>query len=101
MVQPNFSGDKALGFTSLIVRQFRLDDSELTDYIRAGIIRTFDQDKAVLEAQQRAIGPDPDNVAFPVSIRVDAGPMQGRKLLNAMIAREATASGSLSRQASR
>ena len=84
-----------------IVRQFRLDDRELTDYIRAGIIRTFDQDKAVLEAQQRAIGPDPDSVAFPVSIRVDAGPMQGRKLLNAMIARETTASGGLTRQASR
>src|SRR5207247_1711108 len=38
-----------------IVRQFRLDDRELTDYIRVGIIRTFDQEKAVLEAQQRAI----------------------------------------------
>jgi phenylpropionate dioxygenase-like ring-hydroxylating dioxygenase large terminal subunit len=84
-----------------IVRQFRLDDRELTDYIRAGIIRTFDQDKAVLEAQQRGIGPDPDNAVFPVSIRVDAGPMQGRKLLNAMIARETTASGGLNRQASR
>ncbi len=75
-----------------IVRQFALDDRELTEYIREGIRRTFDQDKAILEAQQRAIGPDPDQVSFPVSIRVDAGPMQGRKLLQAMIAREAAAS---------
>jgi len=74
-----------------VVRQFRLDDHELTEYIRGGITRTFDQDKAVLEAQQRAIGPDPDNVSFPISIRVDAGPMQGRKLLQAAIAREAGA----------
>jgi phenylpropionate dioxygenase-like ring-hydroxylating dioxygenase large terminal subunit len=74
-----------------VVRQFRLDDQELTDYIREGIARTFDQDQAVLEAQQRAIGPDPDNAAFPISIRVDAGPLQGRKLLQAMIAREADA----------
>jgi phenylpropionate dioxygenase-like ring-hydroxylating dioxygenase large terminal subunit len=76
-----------------IVRQFRLDDQALTDYIREGIVRTFDQDKAVLEAQQRVLGPDPDNVAFPVSIRVDAAPIQGRKLLASMIAREPPAAG--------
>ena len=53
-----------------------------------GIRKTFDQDKAVLEAQQRAIGGDPDRAAFPVSIRVDAAPIQGRKLLATMIDRE-------------
>jgi phenylpropionate dioxygenase-like ring-hydroxylating dioxygenase large terminal subunit len=73
------------------VRQFKLDDGELTDYMRAGIRHTFDQDKEVLEAQQRAIG-DADAVAFPVAIRVDAGPIQGRKLVQAMLAREAAAS---------
>src|SRR5258705_6663487 len=76
-----------------IVRQFRLDDRELTDYIRAGIIRTFDQDKAVLEAQQGALGPDPDSVTFPVSIRVDTGPTQGRKLLQSMLTREDATAG--------
>jgi vanillate O-demethylase monooxygenase subunit len=75
-----------------IVRQFRRDDRALDEVIREGIVRTFDQDKAVLEAQQRMLGPDPDNVAFPVSIRVDAGPIQGRKLIAAMIARERAAS---------
>lgn len=74
-----------------IARQFRMDDQALSEVIREGISRTFDQDKAVLEAQQRALGPDPDNVTFPVAIRVDAGPIQGRKLLAAMIAREAVA----------
>src|SRR5262249_31199516 len=72
-----------------IVRQVRLDDRALDDIIRKGIVRTFDQDKAILEAQQRTLGPDPDSVAFPVSIRVDAGPIQGRKLVAAMLAREA------------
>ena len=79
-----------------VVRQFRMDDRALSDYIREGIARTFDQDKAVLEAQQRALGPDPDNVSFPVSIRVDAGPIQGRKLLQSLIARD-TAGGSVER----
>lgn len=73
-----------------VVRQFKLDDRSLSDYIREGITRTFDQDRAVLEAQQRAIGPDPDNIAFPVSIRADAGPIQGRKLVQARIARDAS-----------
>lgn len=72
-----------------VVRQFRIDDRELTDYIRNGIRKTFDQDKTVLEAQQRLIGNDPDKVVFPVVIRVDAGPIQGRKLVAAMLAREA------------
>ncbi len=71
-----------------VVRQFRRDDQELTDYIRDGIRRTFDQDKEVLEAQQRIIGPDPDSAVFPVAIRVDAGPIQGRKLVEAAILRE-------------
>jgi vanillate O-demethylase monooxygenase subunit len=74
-----------------IVRQFKLDDHELHDYIRAGIIRTFDQDKTILEAQQRVLGRDVDAAQFPVSIRVDAGPMQGRRLLQSMIAREQAA----------
>lgn len=78
-----------------IVRQFKRDDQELTHYIRAGISRTFDQDKAILEAQQRNIGPDPDRAAFPVSLRIDAGPIQGRKLLQTMIARETAGSQAL------
>jgi phenylpropionate dioxygenase-like ring-hydroxylating dioxygenase large terminal subunit len=71
-----------------VVRQFRRDDRALDETIRDGIVRTFDQDKTVLEAQQRALGPDPDSVMFPVAIRVDAGPIQGRKLVTTMIARE-------------
>jgi vanillate O-demethylase monooxygenase subunit len=74
-----------------IARQFRMDDRALDEVIREGIVRTFDQDKTVLEAQQRVLGPDPDSITFPVSIRVDAGPIQGRKLLAGMIGREAEA----------
>ena len=82
-----------------IVRQFRLDDRALDDIIREGIVRTFDQDKAILEAQQRTLGPEPDKASFPVSIRVDAGPIQGRKVLQTMIAREAAGPGRLQQSA--
>ena len=47
-----------------IVRQFGLNDQALSDYIFEGIARTFDQDKAILEAQQREIGDDPDRAIF-------------------------------------
>jgi NAD kinase len=70
-------------------RQFALNDQALSDYIFEGISKTFDQDRAILEAQQREIGDDPDRAHFPVAIRVDAGPIQGRKLVAAMLAREA------------
>jgi phenylpropionate dioxygenase-like ring-hydroxylating dioxygenase large terminal subunit len=76
-----------------VVRQFRRDDQELTEYIRDGIRRTFDQDKDILEAQQRNIGPDPDAISFPVSLRVDAGPIQARKLVRQMIERELQQAG--------
>jgi vanillate O-demethylase monooxygenase subunit len=82
-----------------IVRDFKLDDKALDDTIREGIVRTFDQDKAILEAQQRIIGPDPDSTNFPVSIRVDAGPMQGRRLLRSMIERETQSAGTRVAQA--
>jgi len=82
-----------------IVRQFGLHDQALSNYIFEGITKTFDQDKAILEAQQREIGPDPDSVHFPVAIRVDAGPIQGRKLVAAMLAREQAPSVVPERQA--
>jgi len=82
------------------VRQFGLNDQALSDYIFEGISKTFDQDKAILEAQQREIGPDPDRASFPVSIRVDAGPIQGRKLVAAMLAREAANTAPARSQAS-
>jgi phenylpropionate dioxygenase-like ring-hydroxylating dioxygenase large terminal subunit len=82
-----------------IVRQFSLNDPALDEYIFQGIAKTFDQDKAILEAQQREIGDDPERANFPVAIRVDAGPIQGRKLVAAMLAREAEAERTVERQA--
>ena len=42
-----------------IARAYRLDDVEFTEYIRRQFVVTFDQDKTILEAQQRAFGIDP------------------------------------------
>ena len=65
-------------------RNIRRDETALTDVIRRSVLTTFDQDKAVLEAQQVAcerIGTfDPQ-----VVLGIDAGPVQGRRVLAAAL----------------
>ena len=73
-------------------RQIRRDDAALTDVIRRSVDETFDQDKVILEAQQReaeAVGTlDPGLV-----LGIDAGPVRGRRALAAALAAEAEAAG--------
>lgn len=73
-----------------VARNFKLDDAELTVHLRERSQFTFDQDSRVLEAQQRKLGPTGDP-HFGPTIRLDAGPVQGRRLLNTLIEREARA----------
>ena len=75
-------------------RNFRLDEPAVTEFLRENVRRTFDEDKDMLEAQQRNIGERESARGFDVAIRADAGPTQGRRLLASMI--EAEARGSIS-----
>lgn len=71
-----------------VARQYDREDTALTEFLREGTVSTFNQDKEILEAQQGALGPDLDAVAFPISIKVDAGPILGRRLLHQKIDEE-------------
>jgi phenylpropionate dioxygenase-like ring-hydroxylating dioxygenase large terminal subunit len=71
-----------------VARQWELDNAELTETIRTDVIHTFDQDKVLLEAQQRVLSSDPSLNAFPVTIKIDAGPILGRRLLETKLAEE-------------
>ena len=65
-------------------RNIRRDDAALTDTIRRSVVETFDQDKAVLEAQQiesDAVG----SVDPGLALKVDLGPTQGRSVLRAAL----------------
>ena len=65
-------------------RNIRRDDAELTTVIRRSVAETFDQDKTILEAQQ--IASDRVGSADPgIVLGIDAGPMQGRRVLNAAL----------------
>jgi len=69
-------------------RNFRLDEPAVTEFLRENVRRTFDEDKDMLEAQQRNIGDAETGQGFKVAIRADAGPTQGRRLLASMIEAE-------------
>ena len=72
-------------------RQWDLEDHKMTEGIRLDVVKTFDQDKVLLEAQQRVLSSDPALSAFPVTIKIDAGPILGRRLLETRMMEEAGA----------
>jgi vanillate O-demethylase monooxygenase subunit len=69
-------------------RDYDIENNELTEFIRKQAAFTFEQDQEVLEAQQASIGTA--GAVFPLTLKADAGGVQGRRLLQALIAREQT-----------
>jgi hypothetical protein len=67
---------------------FRLDEPGVTEFLRANVGRTFDEDKDMLESQQRNIGTVAEPV-FSIAVKADVGPTQGRRLLASMLEAEA------------
>jgi phenylpropionate dioxygenase-like ring-hydroxylating dioxygenase large terminal subunit len=72
-------------------RNFRLDETGVTEFLRENVRRTFDEDQEMLELQQRNIGNETEP-SFAVAVKADAGPTQGRRLLASMIEAEARGS---------
>lgn len=69
-------------------RNYRLDDNELTETIRKAVVATFDEDKGVLEQQQRQI----EMLKIPVphvAIKLDEAPLRARRLLDRWMKAEA------------
>ena len=56
----------------------------VTEFLRENVGRTFDEDKDMLEEQQRNISAETESV-FQVAVKADAGPTQARRLLPSMI----------------
>jgi vanillate O-demethylase monooxygenase subunit len=63
-------------------------DQAVTDRLFAEIYSTFKEDWAILEAQQREIDRDPNSPI--VDIRVDAAPNQARRMVDELVAAEAS-----------
>lgn len=83
--------DSSLHYFWAFSRNFRLQEPEVTEFLRDGVRRTFDEDKVMLEAQQRVLGTGDHDPAYKVVVKADAGAIQGRRLLASMIEAEARA----------
>ena len=66
-------------------RNFRLDEPEVTEFLRDNVRSTFDEDKEMLEAQQGVLGDTDMDPAYKIIVKADAGAVQGRRLLAAMV----------------
>ena len=69
-------------------RSYKLEDESITTTIYEDVKRTFFEDKDMLEAQQHLIDTDSPN-AHVISLRVDAGPTQVRRMIERILKREA------------
>ena len=72
-----------------LARNFRLDDDELNDGIYTATDRTFKEDRGLLEMQDRRLQEEGMPKLPQMAVKVDKGPVTGRRLLDAMIQREA------------
>lgn len=72
-----------------LARNFRLDDDELDEKIYVSTDQTFSEDRALLEMQDRRLQEEGMPKLPQLAVKVDKGPVLGRRLLEAMIQREA------------
>ena len=70
-------------------RDYKLDDDSVTELLREGGRVTFTEDVDVLEIQQRTMRAMPDAPA--VDINIDNAPLQARRILDELIAKEQSA----------
>jgi phenylpropionate dioxygenase-like ring-hydroxylating dioxygenase large terminal subunit len=71
-----------------VPRNFRLEDDTLSAGLNKAASNTFDEDKALLELQQRCLIEDGSPRIPQVAVSVDVAPAQGRRILADAIARE-------------
>ncbi|WP_156680799.1 aromatic ring-hydroxylating dioxygenase subunit alpha [Sphingomonas profundi] len=75
-------------------RNFRQDDHQLTDQIIAAHYRTFDEDKEMIELQQKEL--DATGSSVPkFALRVDDAPLRARRQLTGLIREERETNGSV------
>jgi vanillate O-demethylase monooxygenase subunit len=65
------------------VRNYRLTDQSITTRQREDIARVFEEDRRMLEAQQCAIGANPDYEFY--NLNIDAGSMWVRRIIAKLI----------------
>ena len=88
---PTPETDKTTHYFFGFVRNFKLDDPATEALFADSMVRVFNEDIPVLEAQQRMLELRPD--APKIDIAVDAAPLAARRMLERLIAREGAQEG--------
>jgi phenylpropionate dioxygenase-like ring-hydroxylating dioxygenase large terminal subunit len=70
-----------------LLRNYRLRDQSLTTQLREANARIFEEDRAVIEAQQRSIDAQPGRALH--NLNIDAGSLWARRIIERMIESEA------------
>jgi phenylpropionate dioxygenase-like ring-hydroxylating dioxygenase large terminal subunit len=70
-----------------LTRNVRLEDDYLDGMIFKAVSQTFDEDRALLQAQQRYLESEDWSKIPQMATKEDKAPVQGRRLLEAMIER--------------
>lgn len=78
--------DRTAHYFWAFMRNWNLDDPQITARTRDGIRRVFGEDEAMLTAQQRAIDANPDYQFY--NLNIDAGGMWTRRLIQRMLEAE-------------
>ena len=73
-------------------RNFKTDDEQLTKKLHENVIDIFNEDKRILEAQQKSVETAPAEAPF-VDVNADAGTIQARRVIDAALKREAARAG--------
>ncbi|RYE40571.1 MAG: aromatic ring-hydroxylating dioxygenase subunit alpha [Hyphomicrobiales bacterium] len=78
--------DRTAHYFWAFMRNWNLDDPQITARTRDGVRRVFGEDEAMLTAQQRAIDANPDYQFY--NLNIDAGGMWTRRLIQRMLEAE-------------
>lgn len=76
-----------------VSRDFAADDESVTDYVLSAVKGVFEQDIAACEAIEHIIAAWEPSYPLELNIKVDAGPLQSRKIVEKMLAAEGASSG--------
>lgn len=71
-----------------VARNFRLDDTKVDASMFTAVSNTFDEDRELLEIQDRCLREEGMPHVPQTAVKVDVAPVQGRRLLAEMIRRE-------------
>jgi vanillate O-demethylase monooxygenase subunit len=77
-----------------LCRNYRVDDEGLTGQLREALRRTFDEDKSMLELQQRAVAEAASSIPG-LTLRLDNAPIRARQMLELLLRREREETGAV------